>query len=106
MKTNRQMADETATAAAEAEVIDMPKQMLALLQLTNEERLKLENLQLKMELAKRQFGALMKDLHGEQERVADEVTGRTGMNLREYDVDLSSGTCRRKEASNGHERQD
>ncbi len=99
MQTEKVASD---AAGAAAQVIEMPSRGTEVVQLTTEERLRLENVQLKMELGRRQYASLVRELTEEQERIAKEAGERAGVDLHDYDVDLTSGACRKKENADGH----
>lgn len=114
MKTHRENAAEAVQAAVEAsnppqaapvektaEVIDMPRPLPHVVQLTELERVAAENLNLKMRLLQADYNAARRQLMDSDKAWTDGVGQRLGVDLTKYDLDFATGTCRLREPPKG-----
>jgi len=96
MKTQKQLAEETAKAAIEehaaAQVIDMQRPLPQTIQLTRQERLEAENLDLKMRLLEAEFNASRRMLLDADKAWSSSVATRIGVDLGRYTFDFATGT--------------
>jgi len=104
MKTQKQTANEAIARATEEveNVVQMSRASPATIQLTVEERLEVENLHLKKQLMKTEFEAAGRALMDVEKGWIAKVTARVGADIRRYNVDPQTGTCKlRQEGDDG-----
>jgi restriction endonuclease Mrr len=106
MRTNREIANDAAQAAAaeaqpepkkDAEVIDMPRPSPQTIQLTEVERVSAENLNLKMRLLETEYASAKRQIMDADKAWVARVNARLGVELGMYALDFATGTGKLRE---------
>jgi hypothetical protein len=83
----------------DAEVIDMPRPLPQVIQLTGIERISAENLNLKMRLLESEYASAKRQIIEADKMLSSGIAHRLGVDLSRYALDFSTGTGKLKETN-------